>query len=77
MVKGKASFINELIMDHIGEFETNRFCAIKEYRTYGMTICDKLCADDKKDRYFHLYHKVSRENAERTQLENERSAWKK
>ena len=71
MVKGKASFINGLIMEHKGEFETNRSCSIKEYRTYGMTICDKLYVDDTKDRYFHLYHKVSRESAERTQLENE------
>lgn len=71
MVKGKASFVNGLIMEHKGEFETNRSCAIKEYRTYGMTICDKLYSDDTKDRYFHIYHKVSRESAERAQLENE------
>lgn len=71
MVKGKASFVNGLIMKHKGEFETNRSCAIAEYRTYGMTICDKLYTDDTKDRYFHLYHKVSRESAERMKLENE------
>lgn len=71
MVKGRAAFINGLILEHKGDFETNRSCAIKEYRTYGMTIRDKLYVDDEKDRYFHLYHKVSRENAERTQLENE------
>jgi hypothetical protein len=71
MVKGKASFVNGLIMEHKGEFETNRTCAIKAFRTYGMTICDKLYADDIKDRYFHIYHKVSRESAERAQLENE------
>jgi hypothetical protein len=71
MVKGKASFVNGLIMDHKGEFETNRNCAIKAFRTYGMTVCDKLYADDTKDRYFHIYHKVNRESAERAQLENE------
>ncbi|MDY0256393.1 transposase [Gudongella oleilytica] len=71
MVKGKASFVNGLIMDHKGEFETNRNCAIKAFRTYGMTVCDKLYADDTKDRYFHIYHKVDRESAERAQLENE------
>lgn len=71
MVKGKASFVNGLIMDHKGEFETNRNCAIKAFRTYGMTVCDKLYADDIKDRYFHIYHKVNRESAERAQLENE------
>jgi hypothetical protein len=71
MVKGKASFVNGLIMDHKGEFETNRNCAIKAFRTYGMTVCDKLYADDAKDRYFHFFHKVTRESAERAQLENE------
>lgn len=71
MVKGKASFVNGLIMKHKGEFETNRSCAIPEYRTYGMTVCDKLYADDTKDRQFHLYHKVSKESAERMKLENE------
>lgn len=71
MVKGKASFVNGLIMDHKGEFETNRNCAIKAFRTYGMTVCGKLYADDTKDRYFHIYHKVNRESAERAQLENE------
>lgn len=31
MVKGKASFVHGLIMEHQGEFETNRSCAIKEH----------------------------------------------
>lgn len=71
MVKGKASFVNGLIMEHKDEFETNRSCAIKAFRTYGMTVCEKLYSDDAKDRYFHIYHKVSRESAERAQLEND------
>lgn len=69
MVKGRASFINQLVLKYKGEFETKRACFIKEYQTYGMTVRNKLYADDDRDRYFHLYHKVSRENAERTQLE--------
>ena len=71
MVKGRASFVNEMILENRGEFETRRSCAIKEYRTYGMTVQRTLYADDETTRYFHLYHKVSRENAERIQLENE------
>lgn len=69
MVKGRASFVNKLIMGHKGDFETKRSCVIKEYQTYGTTVKSTLYADDTKERYFHLYHKVSRENAERTQLE--------
>lgn len=70
MVKGKASFVNAMVLEHKGEFETKRANVIKEYRAYGMTIRSKLYPDDKKDCYFHLYHKSGRENAERTQLEN-------
>lgn len=69
MVKGKASFVHQLIMDHKGEFELKRSCFIKEYLTYGTTITAKLYADDDQDSYFHLYHRSSRENAELTQLE--------
>lgn len=65
MVKGKASFVHQLITDHKGEFELKRSCFIKEYLTYGTTIQAKLYADDDHDSYFHLYHKSSKENAER------------
>lgn len=69
MVKGKASFVHQLITDHKGEFELKRFCFIKEYLTYGTTIKAKLYTDDDHDSYFHLYHKTSKENAELIQLE--------
>lgn len=70
MVKGRASFVHQMITAHKGEFEEKRSCAIREFQTYGMTIPSPLYADETKVRYFHLYHKVSRENAERAQLEN-------
>lgn len=66
-----ASFVNQLVLKHKGEFETTRSHVIREYQTYGMTVMEKLYADDEKDRYFHLYHKSGREHAERTQLETE------
>jgi hypothetical protein len=70
MVKGKASFVHQLITDHKGDFELKRSCFIREYLTYGTTIRAKLYTDDDHDSYFHLYHKSSKENAELTQLEN-------
>ena len=30
----------------------------------------KLYASDKKERYFHLYHSISKESAERIEIEN-------
>ncbi|MGZ1403984.1 IS1634 family transposase, partial [Lactobacillus delbrueckii subsp. bulgaricus] len=69
MVKGRASFVHGLIMEHMGEFESKRACSIKAYRTYGMTVKAKLYADDDTDRYFHIYYKAKKQASERAILE--------
>jgi transposase len=70
MVKGMASFVEKIILKHKGSFEKRRACVIPEYQTYGKTIQEKLYADDEKNRYFHIYHKVKKESAERGLLED-------
>ncbi len=70
MVKGMASFVNQLIIKHKGSFEKKRIYNISEYRVYGMTVKKKLYATDEKDRYFHIYHSIEKESAERNILEN-------
>lgn len=70
MVKGMASFVEKIILQHKGSFEKKRACVIPEYRVYGRTIQAKLYEDDEKDRYFHIYHNVKSENAERGYLED-------
>ena len=69
MVKGMASFVEKIILEYKGKFEKKRACVIPEYQAYGMTIQEKLYADDEKDRYFHIYHKVTKESAESGILE--------
>lgn len=69
MVKGRASFVHGLVMEHMGEFESKRACSIKAYRTYGMTVKAKLYADDDADRYFHIYYKAKKQASERARLE--------
>lgn len=69
MVKGMASFVNQLVMENRGEFENKRECSIREYQVYGKTVKKKLYATDEKERYFHIYHKVLKEGAEREQVE--------
>jgi transposase len=69
MVKGRASFVHGLIIEHMGEFESKRACSIKAYRTYGMTVKAKLYADDDTDRYFHVYYKAKKQASERARLE--------
>jgi transposase len=70
MVRGMASLVNELVLKHKGTFEKKRIHNISDYRAYGITIKKKLYATDEKDRYFHIYHSIEKESAERTQLEN-------
>lgn len=69
MVKGMASFVNELIMNKKGTFENKRKYHIEDYGVYGISVKKKLHATDKKDRYFHIYHSIQKESGERTELE--------
>ena len=62
--------MNELILENKGTFENKRVNNIYEYGVYGKTIRHKLYAGDKKERYFHLYHSISKESAERIEIEN-------
>jgi hypothetical protein len=69
MVKGKADLVNELVSGCMGTFEKKRKNYIDAYDTYGITIKRRLYATDKEERYFHIYHSVQKESAERTALE--------
>lgn len=70
MVKGMSALVNELILENKGTFENKRVNNIYEYGVYGKTIRHKLYASDKKERYFHLYHSISKESAKRIEIEN-------
>lgn len=70
MVRGKASLVNELVLEHKGTFESKRVNNIYEYGVYGKTVKHRLYAGDKNERYFHLYHSISKESAERAGIEN-------
>lgn len=70
MVKGMASLVNELVLEHKGTFESKRENNIYEYGVYGKTVKHRLYAGDKNERYFHLYHSISKESAERAGIEN-------
>lgn len=70
MVRGMASLVNELFLEHKGTFESKRVNNIYEYGVYGKTVKHRLYAGDKNERYFHLYHSISKESAERAGIEN-------
>ncbi|MFR5004101.1 MAG: transposase [Thomasclavelia ramosa] len=55
MVKGTSSLVDELILEHKGNFECKSANNIYEYGVYGKTVKRRLYVDDKKERYFHLY----------------------
>ena len=69
MVKGMASFVDGLILQHKGEFEEERRYSIRRHKVYGITVRAKLYADDENDRYFHIYHSTGKEHGEKEQLE--------
>jgi transposase len=71
MVKGKKKFISELILQNKGSFEIDRSCFIRGHRIYGKTLKARLYADDERDRYFHLFHSIALELAQRSNLELE------
>lgn len=69
MVKGMSSIVNHLVLKNKGKFENKRIHNISEYRVSGITVKSKLYVTDEKDRYFHIYHSPSKENAERESIE--------
>ena len=70
MVKGMSAFVNQLILENKGKFESKRIHNISEYRVYGMTVKKKLYVTDEKDRYFHIFHSSWKESAEREAIES-------
>ena len=56
MIKGMKSLVSDLVLKVQGTFENDRKCSIRSYKVSGTTVKQKLFADDKKDRYFHIYY---------------------
>ncbi|MGB4406592.1 MAG: hypothetical protein WBI82_07015 [Sphaerochaeta sp.] len=69
MMKGMAHLVSSLITERQGTFEKDRLCSIWEYHVYGTTVRHQLYEGDTSDRYFHLFHSISKEHAERDALE--------
>lgn len=68
-VKGMKALVKDLILEAKGSFEKRRACYLPEYGVAGTTVQRKMYESDEKERYFHLYYSVSRENRERLELE--------
>ena len=69
MVKGKKSFVRDLILENRGKFENIRSFNIRQYKTFGMTVKKQLYASDKEERYFHIYYSDQKAAAEHEQIE--------
>ena len=69
MLKGMANLVKDLVKKNKGTFEHKRINNIDEYGVYGITIKRKMYESDKKERYFHLYHSINKENIQRTEVE--------
>ncbi len=69
MVKGRMKFVKSLILENRGKFENIHSSYIREYKTYGMTIKQRMYVSDEKERYFHLYYSERKATAEHEQVE--------
>ena len=69
MLKGKAELVKDWVLENKGSFETNRLYNIPSYDVYGKTVEKRLFLTDKKPRYIHLYHSISKEADERMEVE--------
>ena len=69
MIKGMANLVNQMVLEHKGEFEEERKYSIRKHHVYGITAKGKLYADDEKDRHFHIYHSTGKEHGEKEELE--------
>lgn len=71
MVKGMADLVSSLILENKGCFENKRACGMDGFGVYGKTIKRRLYESDTKERYFHIYHSISKEASERIRFEEE------
>ena len=70
MVKGMADLVSELILSNKGSFENKRNCDMDGFGVYGKTVKGRLYEADWKERYFHIYHSISKEASERIRFED-------
>lgn len=71
MVKGMAELVSSLILENKGSFENKRKCDMDGFGVYGTTVKKQLYVTDSKERYFHIYHNISKEASERRCFEDE------
>jgi len=71
MIKGMADLVSSLILENKGSFENKRSCDMNGFGVYGKTVKRRLYETDKKERYFHIYHSISKEASERLKFEDD------
>lgn len=71
MVKGMADLVSELILKNKGTFENKRACDMDGFGVYGKSVPHKLYESDERERYFHIYHNISKEASERLLFESD------
>ena len=77
MVKGMQDLVSSLILENKGSFENKRSCDMDGYGVYGKTVKRRLYESDTRERYFHIYHSISKEAKERLNFEDELRKMKK
>ena len=71
MIKGMSELVSELILENKGTFENKRACDMDGFGVYGKTVRHLLYPTDTKERYFHIYHSITKEASERVHFEDD------
>lgn len=77
MVKGMKELVSGIVESKRGTFETSQSCSIRSYKAYGTTVVSRLFADDRQDRYLHIFYNPLRQAKEREKLETRLDAMEK
>jgi len=68
-VKGMHSLVSSIVDGVRGTFEHDRKSFVSGFRTYGKTAKRKLYAEDRDEKYFHVFFSIERAHREQDSLE--------
>lgn len=69
VVKGMHSLVYDIVKRIRGSFEQDRKCFVDEFLSYGKTVKHRLYAEDRREKYFHVFYSIGRAHRDQDRLE--------
>lgn len=77
MVKGMKKLVREVVLQTKGTFEEDRRNSIRTYIVSGTTVKRRLYADDKKERYIHIFKMTAKRRQKGKDLRIRSTGWER